>query len=75
MKATIKMVNQTAAGIEVVFEYANEQAQTRSKVLPFRDDVKAADVKATIKGFLESKAVAPKLKQLREALVGDVIEV
>ncbi len=74
MKATIKMVNQILSGVEVVFEYDAGDGQIRQRVLSFPDSIKAAEVKAAIRAFLETKAVAPKVKQLRDALVGDVVE-
>lgn len=74
MKATIKMVNAIPSGFEVIFEYDDGQ-QVRSKVAQFGDNVLAAEIKSTIRAFLESKAVAPRLKTLRDNLIGDVIEV
>lgn len=75
MKATIKIVNKNSTGVEVVFEYDADDGQIRQRVLFFPDSVKAVEVKDAIRAFLETKAVAPKVKQLRTALIGDVIEV
>lgn len=72
MKATIKQVNRTASGYDVVVELEDG----KSKLFDFGNDVVAAEIKQAIRTFLQTKKDQEgNLPKLRNALIGDVIEV
>lgn len=72
MKATIKQVNRTASGYDVIAELEDG----KSKLFDFGNDVVAAEIKQAIRQWLiTKKAQEGALPTLRKVLVGDVVEV
>lgn len=72
MKATIKQVNRTASGYDVIAELEDG----KSKLFDFGNVVVPADIKQAIRLWLMSKKEQEgALPTLRKALLGDTIEV
>lgn len=72
MIATIKQINKTTTGYDVIVELDSG----RTKLFDFGEDVVVADIKQAIRIFLQTKKDQEgQLPKLRAALIGDVIEV